>query len=331
MLKIAIKRHGIVIKTMTVDVARARIGNAAECELQIDDPYLSAHVADLVEKNGVWHIVDSGTALEGVTHGGTRVEDEPVISGDVYNVGGFEMVPELAGSHAAKAPKSREEYMRTLAEQRIPARTVSEDSGSSVPRTMMETDSEPLIPRTMMETSIPDVRPMQRPVAQAVRQSPNSAPGFQPMDSGGRGAAQSGPKKSNALKIIMGVLFAGILLMLIVVMLSGGKKKVVKKEPPAPVKTAVVETPPPPPNATAPDLLGTLHPDEALTLWARQLDEKPDPAIQKRYADIAMELSHVYAANNDVTKSRQYLEGVVKYGPAGSEAVTAAKAKLGRL
>ena len=91
-MKVTLRRHGIVIRTIDVLKSPARIGSGEECEIRIDDPYLAGHVGDLVERDGEWFMVDAAASLEGITRDGRRIDDEPVAWKEPYSVGGFEVV-----------------------------------------------------------------------------------------------------------------------------------------------------------------------------------------------------------------------------------------------
>ena len=73
-MKVHIRRQGIVIRTVEVRGDKASIGSGADCEIRIDDPYLGAHVADLVNRGGEWRIVDSPELNEREKEGKIRIK-----------------------------------------------------------------------------------------------------------------------------------------------------------------------------------------------------------------------------------------------------------------
>lgn len=339
-MKLAIQRHGIVIRTIELRGDTARIGSAPECEVMLDDPYLAGHVADFVKRADGWYVVDTAASLEGVSRDGARIEEEKVTAGATYSVGGFEIVPQLGPQVSAPA-----------------APAAAPQSDSVLPRTMMETELPPSpaqareIPRTMMETELPpEVRGDVAPQARAetprnvARSTPAAAPkspgleGFQRVDTrpgttAAPAAPGAAPKKSKALLFVAAGLGALILLVAIIGIVAGGKKK----EPAKPTETATAAAPttpepapepPAPPSADA--LLAELDADKALATWETSLASAPDPAIQDRYAALALELAQLHSAANDTAKANAYFERVVKFGRPESDAVKTAKKRLGR-
>jgi hypothetical protein len=210
------------------------------------------------------------------------------------------------------------------------------------------------IPKTMMETELPpevrgDVAPQAR--AETPRNVARSAPAAAPKASGLEGfqrvdtrpgttaapaapaAPGAAPKKSKALLFVAAGLGALIVLVAIIGIVAGGKEK----EPAKPAQTATAATPTPaepapepmaPPTADA--LLAKLDADKALATWETTLASAPDPAIQDRYATLALELAQLHSAANDTAKANAYFERVVKFGRPESDAVKTAKKRLGR-
>ncbi|HVT03483.1 MAG TPA: FHA domain-containing protein [Thermoanaerobaculia bacterium] len=143
-MNLSIRRQGIVLKTVTVNGDRARIGSGEGCEIQLNDPYLAAHVADLVQKDNQWRIVDAGTSLEGVSRDGARIEDEVLLFGQPYVVGGFEIVPEAATVKAsAVSPEAAGAGKRAAP----PSATPRGVDPQAIPRTMMAGEVD--VPKTM--------------------------------------------------------------------------------------------------------------------------------------------------------------------------------------
>lgn len=321
-MNVHIRRYGIVIKSIPVSGEKASIGSGSDCDIVIDDPYLAAHVADLVKKPDGWHIVDAATSLEGVARDGNRIEDELVTGGAVYSVGGFELVAEGAAPAAAAGPQAERPAgmppptMADVAMPSGPPPTIAENvaipRGSEIPKTMFEAP--------MPRAAAPAARPS-GPAAQLVTPPRHAAPAAAP------------DNRRKRLLLIAGVFGALIVLMLILIVARGGKDeptKVVTTETTATTATTVVKTETAPPVVAASDaakLLSSLKYDEALAAWEAQLGKGPDPALAKRYADLALEIGRIQAASG-APNARQYFERVVKFGPADSAAVAEAKRRL---
>lgn len=335
-MNLSIRRQGIVIKTVSVKGDRARIGSGEDCELQLNDPYLAAHVADLIERQGQWRIVDAGTSLEGISLDGARIEDEILQFGKPYVVGGFEVVAEpatvkaspiAAGAAASRVPaEPSEAFPKTMmaGEVEVP-RTMF--GGTAVPKTMMAGDVE--VPRTMFGgTAIPlappsaTVPPPQtnRPVVAATPQS--GAP------------AQSGitpPSKKRMLLLGCGVILVVILLTLGLI-IGFSKPAAVATKPavaqPSPKPAAPVTAPMTSPDAGTP-IAPQAQYDRALAGWAATLDKSPTAELRARYARTAFEVGMVYSAAHRTPEAAAYFQKVVKYGEPGSKEVLTAKSRLG--
>lgn len=323
-MKVLVQRHGIVIKTVPINGDRASIGSGAESDIVIDDPYLPAHMADLVRQSDGWHMVDAATSLDGVLRDGNRIDDEKVAPNALYSVGGFEILVQLdqapAGAPPPQAARSDAPYLPTIAES------------VAVPRTMMEPApdmSEREVPKTMFETPMPSSPPPKRPPAQLIQ--PQIPPSRAQAAQQPAPAARPKPRRM----VIIGVaLVLGVLLLLMVAIGKGGKKKT------APGKDVVTTTAPatettataaPQPVALQPQqMLEQLKYDDALSAWEAQLAAaNADPALRQRYADVALEVARIHAANGSPAATRYY-EKVAQFGPADSAAVIEAKKKLGR-
>jgi hypothetical protein len=331
MMKVVIQRHGIVIKSVPVNGDRASIGSSPEANVVIDDPYLAAQVADIIKQADGWHLIDSGTSLEGITRGGERIDDELVVSGVPYSLGGFELVVQLEGEEAS----SQEMEIKRKTGERIVPGTVAENrpvvlptmaENMSVPHTMMETElPKNEIPRTMFETPLPAAAQRQ---ATPPRPAPQLAP--QPQVAAARAVA---PPKRNRRLLVLGTAFGLGLLLLLIVIVGGGKKE--KPKPPVevvktPATTSTTPTAAVSPIASAAQSLAGLRYDEALTSWERQLaSPTADAATRKRYADLALEVGRIHAANGSSDASK-YFSNVVKYGAPDSPAVAEAKKRLGK-
>jgi hypothetical protein len=320
-MNVLLQRHGIVIKTVNVTGDRASIGSGESCDIMIDDPYLAAHVADLVKRPDGWHIVDTATSMDGIARNGTRVDDELVAPDSVYSVGGFELViQEGSGAPAAhRAPA-------TAAGGVLP--TIMEDV--AVPRTMMEVPATMMestpgqIPRTMYEAPIP---PSARPSPAAVPQPVPYAP--QPVAPVVTEVPRKGPRFR--LVIITAVVLMFLLLLIVIVGRGGEKKPQVAAKPkPAPVTSTTSVAPPTAAPASATELLAQLRYDDALAAWQKQIDAgSADAALRERYAGLALEIARIHEANGSPAAS-SYYEKAAKYGAPGSAAVAEANRKLGR-
>lgn len=340
-MKVSIRRHGIVIRMIDVGGDKARIGSGDQCEVRIDDPYLSAHVADLVKQANMWRVVDTGTSLEGVTRGGSRVEDEPVMAGQAYAVGGFELLFEPEPGAAAPRPVDSEA---------VTARTASPSGGAfNVPETMVESfqdmrhapaqqrpQQNAPIPKTMFEAPVPphggSPASASRPAAAAPMSNP-ALQGFQPM-AGAPVVVASAPKKGSGKKILLLAAVVGLLFFLVLIglLLGRGKKPVppvvATNTAPAATPTPIVVNPEADPAQQGDAYAQNLDVDRAIESWEKALTKKSTPELQQRFARVALEVGLVHAAANDMTGAKKYFEKVVKYGQADSEEVLTAKAKL---
>jgi hypothetical protein len=275
-------------------------------------------VAELVKRNGDWHIVDSGTSLEGVTREGTRVEDEALVAGVPYQVGGFELV--MQGDDVPRRTADRPMPASGAAASQPIMKTMMEDT-PLVPRTMMETDSTPIIPRTMFEAPMP-----QQHVAQPVAPSPMQVP---PAVRVAPVAAAPMAKRKN-LKPLIFALAGGVVLLLVLAVLTSGKKKP-KVEPPVASTTTTTTTAPAvvaQRPATGDEQISRLQIDEALNSWEAQLKQKDDQALRDRFCIVASEVAAVHAASGDPGKAREYYKRIVAVGSPNSDMVKLAQAKL---
>jgi hypothetical protein len=349
-MKASIRRHGIVIRTLDIPGPSARIGSGEDCEIKIEDPYLAPHVADVVQKNDGWHIVDAGTSLEGVSRSGGRVDEEKIVGGEAYSVGGFEVFfGELGG---APDLSSRS----TAAAESVPA--------GVVPRTIMEPYPGPSggsdVPKTVMDVPLPPAAPPQapppRPAAAQAAPPPSSGPQFvplkttsnlpvpppaqaqfqQPQPGPSYAPAAAPPRKSKRGLLLVGGVGAALLLLLVVLLATSGGEAPPVPEQPETTTTAepVAETttaPPADPVAIGNQAAAKLDLEQALSSWQTALQGSANPELQSRYAQVSYELALVYAAANDTARARQHLENVTKYGPPDSNEVRLAKARLSKL
>jgi hypothetical protein len=325
-MKASIRRHGIVIRQVELGGSGAKIGSGEQCEIRIDDPYLAAHVADVTRRGDEWRIVDTGTSMEGLARGGSRVEDEAVSLDEPYVVGGFELVFEDAGHRPAAAA----------------APPVASGSGRApmlIPETMMEVEAPPRaaaqVPKTIVEVprpktapGTPQFRPM--PTASGQPIPPPAAPVSRPAGMPAPAPVAAPPKNRKKLLLIGCAGMAVVLLLVLLLATMGGdkKKEVAVTPTPTPVSTP---TPGPvlDPVAEGDRLVGELQIDKALASWEAALDKQATPELQRKYASTAYELALVHAAANDAAGAKALFEKVVKYGEANSPEVQAAKSRLG--
>lgn len=318
-MNIELRRYGIVIKSTRVTGDKASIGSGADCDIMIEDPYLSAHVGDVVRRGEIWYIVDAGTSLDGITLEGERIDDEAIIAGRVYSIGGFELVAQLpaAAERSMDVPPTRSGLIPgTIVELGDVSR-----SANAIPGTVVEpiphTRYKEEIPGTIYEAQIPSAHspripqaPAQQQVAVPIKQASSSRRG-----------------------LLLAVFAMGVMLLLVLLVMSGDKEKnITTQTAPATASAAVATAAPSPapavPTASAAELLGSLKYDRALKVWEIQLAKADDPEIRARYANLAFEIGRIRAANQ-LPGASGYFERVVKFGPAGSEAVAEAKRRLG--
>jgi hypothetical protein len=318
-MNIELRRYGIVIKTTRLTGDKASIGSGTGCDILIEDPYLAAHVGDLVKRGDTWYITDTGTSLDGITRDGERVDDEAIIDGQVYSIGGFELVAQLG----AGVPRSTQ-AASPRADRVVPGTVIEElprPRSAAIPGTVVEPIAnlrrQAEIPKTVFEALPPRPAPVAAPPAAPPRSAPAAAP------------VKSGPRFRRIAFVAMGLM---VLLLLIVVVGGGKKKPVATKAAPQTESVAVKATPAPavaPPAAplSAPDHLSSLRYDRALQTWEKELAKSDDPQTRARYAELAVEIGRIHAANRS-SDATGYFERAVKWGPAGNAAVAEAKRRL---
>lgn len=353
-MKVSIRRHGIVIRSVDVTGDRARIGSGEECEVRIDDPYLAAHVADLTRVDGTWRVVDAGASLEGLSREGSRVEDEPVQFDYSYSVGGFELVVDGEGMpRTAAAPKPvvvqqaapHPDSTVALPMEDIEEMKASQRKGALIPATVVEVPnprpappSRP-VPATMMEPAPIQPRAPARPAAPELTFQPVSVPGASTpvvstpvVSAPGVAPTESGSGKSKSKGMVLILVGAIVVLFLLMVVAVTRKKPSTEtmKDPvkvaPKPIEAPVAakETP----VERGDRLAASLKLDEALTAWEEALADNPQPELQLRYARTALDLARVYAAAHDDGKAKIYFEKARKYAPADSVEAQMAERRL---
>jgi hypothetical protein len=320
-MKIHISRQGIIIRTVEIKGDKGSIGSGADCAVRLDDPYLAAHVADIVNRGGQWHIVDAASSIEGVSHNGRRIEDEAIVPGERYALGAFELIAD-PGTPAAAPPPAPVQNV-------APARPAA-------PPTVAEGDRPP-IPKTMFEAPMPSgLEGSSAPPPAPPPYTPPPPSGFQPI---GQPAAPAPaapraqappPAKRSKLPLILALaalMFVVLILAAVMLMRGSGEKQVATPAAtpaPAPTPTVPVITPTEEGNRRA----AALEIDEALRSWESAI-EAGDNELRVRYAKLAYDAAMVHAAANDPEKSKGYLDRVIKFGPADSPEVLAAKARIG--
>lgn len=329
-MKVHIKRQGIVIRTVEIKGDKASIGSGADCEIRVDDPYLGAHVADIVNRGGEWRIVDQATSLEAVEHNGRRIEDEPIVAGASYTVGAFEIIPEGAGAAAAPTQAVRPQAMMDPAPQTVVQSFDDLRGGGGAP-----------IPKTMFEAPVPGGIPGSTPPP------PPAAPpaGFQQMPSQSpplvmppsaaahaQGAPPPAGKKRSKLPLLLalfGLMFVIVLIAIVMMFMGGGEQTAETTTAPAATPTPAPVQPATPPAEAGNQFAANLEVDKALEAWEKAIASGGNDPLRARYATLALDAAMVHAAANDSEKSKAYLERVVKFGPPDSPEVADAKARLG--
>jgi hypothetical protein len=326
-MKVMLRRHGIVIRTIENLKSPSRIGSGEECEIRIDDPYLAAHVGDLLERDGQWHIVDAASSMEGITHNGRRIEDEIVAPDQPYSIGGFEMVVEGAARPRQATLPGREEAPT------LPGVPNPRAAAPTVPGTVVEDISEmrrsagtprAAVPVTVFE----DISSMRSPstvAAPMVRPALSVSPIPQTNQQ-----APPPPSKGRSLGVVIVALGAVLLLLVLV-----GVALLRRPAAPAPVTASVpapiptVTAPPPPAPLTDEALAKKLDVDHLLDRWEQKLATAPDPELQRRFTRAAVDMGLAHAAAHDDAGAKPYFERAVKVGDPASDAVKVAKARLG--
>jgi hypothetical protein len=329
-MRASIRRHGIAIRSVELSGNIAKIGSGEQCEIRIEDPYLAAHVADVINRADGWYIADTATSLEGITRGGGRVDEEKIVSGEPYSIGGFELLFEGGGPSQASASNQGQAGVlpRTMVEPLPPS--ARQGAGNvEMPRTVVDMPIPGAQPAAAASPGGPQFRPMATAHNVAVPQAAQMMPQAQ-MHPG-----QPAPRKSRRGLLVIAALGMVMLLVVLVAVLAmmGGKKKPASQTTatsvPTPQPTAAPTPPPVDPLAAGNKFASELQMDRALASWEEALQKAPSPELQKKYAQAAYEIALVYAAANDSAKARAHFEKVAKYGVPESAEVKAAKARLG--
>ena len=324
-MKVHIRRQGIVIRTVEIKGDKASIGSGADCEIRIDDPYLGAHVADIVNRGGEWRIVDQATSLEAVEHGGRRIEDEPLVPGESYTVGAFEIVPEGA------APSAPVQAARPQAMDNVSPQTVVQSfedlrggsSGAPIPKTYFE---QP-VPGGIPGSTPPPPPPAPPQAYQQVQAQPS-----QMVRPAATAAAPPAAKKRSKLPLLLalfGLMFVIVLIAIVMMFTGGGDQTAETTTAPAATPTPAPVQPTTPPAEQGEQFAANLEVDKALEAWEKAIASGGNDPLRARYATLAMDAAMVHAAANDAAKSKAYLERVVKFGPPDSPQVADARARLG--
>jgi hypothetical protein len=313
MMKISIRRNGIVLRTIDVKGEQARIGNAPDNDIVVDDSYLSPHVADLILKDGAWRVVDAGR-LEGIKMAGRRVDDEPLVAGTVYSIGGFELI---AHFDQTVPPASRERNLSGGYD--IPGTVIAEFE--DLPGRSRPAAEEGFLPRTGVGRLAPEPA------------KPMFASGFEVMPAAGPTPVSGNQRPRRRLLIVSGILGVAILLLLVVGLARRSGRPA--KAPVAATATIATAAPPPLQPDAAEELrageeaLAALDYDRGLAHWETALTLAPNEKLQQRYADVAVDVGRAYLARGESAKATVYLQKAIARGPAGAESVSIARRSLG--
>ena len=316
-MNVLIRRLGIPIKTIQIQGDRARIGSGEDCEISLSDPYLAPVVAEIVRRGGEWYIVDTGSSLEGVRLGDQKIVEELFEPGELFLVGGFEILRE-------GTPGQRRTQHRTSAA-----------GAESIPQTMYQAKLEAL-PGTVVQ-SLDEIR------AEILAQKQQAEP--QPhADSKARlafrrlatlggakqspGAAPPAAGRRSRLRVILlvaGILFGLLILAAIIGGSDSGKPAATATTATAPAATPKAEaTPPPAPRPAGGDQAAMkLDLPNAFAGWEAELKAGDSPALRRKIVTGALEIGRAYAAAGD-PRAKDYLDLVVRYGaPEGPEVAVA--------
>jgi hypothetical protein len=327
-MKVSVRRHGIVIRSVDVRKSPARIGSSEANEIRIDDPYLAPHVGDLVEKNKEWRIVDAAESLEGITRNGQRIDDEPIAWNEPYSIGGFELVAESDEISRASAPTIAGNVTRSGQPSTAGGNVAR--PGAAFPATVVE-DISSMRGGAFPATVVQDLGAIRRDAGM-----PGSPAPVQPMQQfssapvASPAAALPPPKSKKLLLVVGGLAFVLILLLLGVVVMSqhGAPAPVTSTTTTVAASTTTQASRP----AQAPDtdqtLAARLEVDTLLDRWEKQLATAPDADVQRRFAQTAVDLGLAHAAAHDDAGARKYFERAARIGDPASEAVRIAKGRL---
>jgi hypothetical protein len=306
-MKISIMRNDIILRVVDVKGETARIGNAPECEIFIDDPYLSPHVANVMLKDGVWRIVDAG-GLKGIRSPAGPVDDEPVADGVTYSVGSFDLIPHLSNVVGPLRPPPPS--------FNIPGTIMGSLNDLGVTRDRAAYDRGPDAPATIHSNVSP---------------RHEFASGFQSVASTPAEAPAAPSPRPRRLLVVAGVMAAAILALLFIAIL---------REDPKPLPTASTtssqEAATParkPPDAdeetrSGERALAALDYEKGLKHWESALGLSHDPKLQRRYALVAIDVGRALIARGDTARGLTYLQKAVALGPPGDESVAAVKREL---
>ncbi|HUO84925.1 MAG TPA: FHA domain-containing protein [Thermoanaerobaculia bacterium] len=342
-MKISLGRHGIVLKTIPIQGDHASIGTGEECAIRLDDPYLSAHIADLTFKEGQWRITDSGTALEGVSRGGSRVEDEPLLPDEIYSIGAFELVATEVEGSVSRATQPAQSAAPPVSPGDRATIAQSQDEGNLPPKTMWAGEAD--YPKTEYAVDLNEVRRQAGAAAAAAAPPPQAAapPGSGKSAAAGAGGmllrpvtedkpapARQAPARSSRRRLILLGGMAALLVLLLVVVLvaTGGKEEVA---PPV-VEAEPAPPPPPPPPAEATagqlaaqgdELARTLQIDKAVAAWSAAIDKGAGAETRAKLLRTSLEMGLAYRAAGQNEKANELLQTVVRVGPGTPEAARA--------
>lgn len=299
-MKISILRNDIILRVVDIKGKAARIGNAPECEIFVDDRYLSSHVGDLVLKDGTWRIVDAGE-LNGIrsTHG--PVDDEPIVDGATYSVGGYDIIPHLDAANPLQTAQRADVVPETI----IGSRKDFDVSSHRLAGRADEIEGR----------------------GQVSRSGGEYASGFQSVPTTEAPAVQA--PRSRRLLVVLCVAGAALLMLLIVALMRDEPNAV-----PASTSTRQAAVPSQkPPDAGEETLAGeralaALDYEKGLKHWESALALTHDPKLQRRYAVVAIEVGRALIARGQSSQGLEYLQKAVALGPSGDESVIAVKREI---
>jgi hypothetical protein len=299
-MKISVLRNDIILRLVDINGERARIGNGPECEIFIDDRYLSPHVGDLVLKDGTWRIVDAGE-LNGIRSARGPVDDEPIVDGATYSVGGYDIIPHLDEAKPFRAASPIATVPETI------VGSLEDFDGS---RRRPDYPADEIKGRT--------------PVSQSAGEY---ASGFQSVPTTEAPAAQ--PARSRRLLVVLCVAGAGMLVLLIAALMRDEPKAVPALTTPS--QAPVTSQKPPDAEEETRDgerALAALDYEKGLKHWESALALTHDPKLQRRYAVVAIDVGRALIARGQSSQGLEYLRKAVALGASSDESVIAVKREL---
>ncbi len=350
-MKISIRRHGVVIRTIESKDKVLKVGSDPECSVHLDDPYLAAHVADIVYRGDDWYIVESALSMGGILRDGQPVTDEPLLPGKTYSIGAFELVTEgydvspstMAGMTAVDVDPSEiatrvgEDIRSTQPGGSVPPPPPLQSEAPEVPKTEMlelgELRKKAGFDQTVEEPT-PEPAAKQKfqfePVAEADPVPP--PPLVPPVSKPAPVAAAStggGLNKKILIPLLVVVLLVVVAVFAVVILKSGGGgDSEVVEETIDPDATGVPLTSPDQLVSEGDQLAVALEIDAAIAKWEEAMNRGAEGAVKDRYVSTLMELAQVHSAAHDPSSARNLYQKVLQYGDPASPEVAEAKERL---